>query len=382
MENINNAAKVLKRILFIITGLVGGGAEKALTNLLQAMDKEKYSVDVLVVFEDKLCDCKAEGVTYHTLFKSRSSLLYRIAKHLYLRLHNSTLLRCCTRCKIRNDYDIVVSFLEGDSLLYHSYLFDKASVNISWVHTDFVENHWSVRHFAGDDERKAYNALDKAVFVSEYIREQFQKVFPLPQKIKQYVCPNIVNEAEVLRKSEDMSVAITKRKFTVCSVGRLEEVKGYDMVIGAAQILKRRNRDVDFWIIGSGSQEEQLVAQLHQSDCSESVHFLGYKENPYPYMLRADVVLSSSRAEGLPLVLVEALFLGKPIVATKTKGALAILGNGTFGKVIDITPKAIADAVEEMLSIEHLRHYQAMSIAGKKQFDTNRILKQITEILE
>lgn len=372
----------MKRILFIITSLVGGGAEKALTNLLQAIDKEKYCVEVLVVFEDKLSECKTDCVTYYTLFKSRCSLLYRIVKHLYLNLHISGPLRYYTRRRIESDYDVIVSFLEGDSLLYHSYMFDKAGVNVSWVHTDFVENHWSVRHFAGDDERKAYNALDKAVFVSEYIREQFQKVFPLPQKIKQYVCPNIVNEAEVLRKSEDTSVVITKRKFTICSVGRLEEVKGYDMVIEAAQMLKKRNRDVDFWIVGCGSQEELLLAQLKQSECSDSVHFLGYKENPYPYMLSADVVLSSSRAEGLPLVLVEALFLCKPIIATKTKGALAILGNGALGKVIDITPKAIADAVEEMLSIENLYHYQALLIAGKKQFDTDRILKQIAEILD
>ena len=361
---------------------MGGGAEKALTNLLQAIDKEKYSVEVLVVFEDELCGCKTDGVTYRTLFKSRCSLLYRIAKHLYLNLYISSLLRYCTRHKIEGNYDVIVSFLEGDSLLYHSYLFDRAGANVSWVHTDFVENHWSVRHFVEKDERRAYNALDKVVFVSEYIREQFLKVFPLPQKIEQYVCPNIVNETEVLYKSKDTSVAIAKRKFTICSVGRLEEVKGYDMVIGAAQILKKRNRDVDFWIVGCGSQEERLLAQLKQSECSELVHFLGYKENPYPYMLSADVVLSSSRAEGLPLVLVEALFLGKPIIATNTRGALAILGNGSYGKIIDITPAAIADAVEEMLLIENLHHYQALSIAGKKQFDADRILKQIAKILD
>lgn len=372
----------MTRVLFIITGLEGGGAEKALVNLLRAMDKQAYNISVLVVFGDKVGTELIEGVTFYTLFKSSRSILYKIAKHLYLDGHIAALLSYLTRRRVPDYYDVIVSFLEGDSLLYHFFVFDRAQKNVSWVHTDFVENHWSARHFAGKDEEEAYSALNGVVFVSEYAQKQFNRTFHLAAEIKQYICPNIINETEIVQKSQEMVTDVVKRTFTVCSVGRLEEVKGYDMVIKAAKMLKQQGVDVDFWIIGTGSQEKNLTTLLSQTDCGDMVHFLGYKKNPYPYMRMADVFLSSSRAEGLPLVFGEAMCLGKPIVATRTIGALTMLKNGEYGEIVDIKPKAIADAIVEILpNNDILMHYGEMSQYGKNQFAAQNVVGVVTSIL-
>lgn len=371
----------MTRILFIITGLEGGGAEKALVNLLRAMDKQVYNVSVLVIFGDKVGTNIIEGITYYTLFGSNHSRVYKIAKHLYLDGHISTLLKYLTKRKVSDYYDVIVSFLEGDSFLYHSFVFDRALKNVSWIHTDFVENHWSARHFAGEDEKKAYSALNGVVFVSEYAQKQFNKIFHLPARIKQYICPNIINETEIVQKSQETVTDVIKRTFTICSVGRLEEVKGYDMVIEAARILKQRGVDVDFWILGTGSQEKRLRALIQEVGVDDIVHFLGYKKNPYPYMRLADVFLSSSRAEGLPLVFGEAMCLNKPIVATRTIGALTMLKNGEYGKIVDMSPCAIADIITE-IQMNHslLVHYCEMSRIGKKQFDAQNVLDVVTSV--
>ena len=63
----------MKHVLFIITGLVGGGAEKALVNLLAAIDQKRYKVDVLVAFADNIGQGQVSGVTYYTLFDTRHS---------------------------------------------------------------------------------------------------------------------------------------------------------------------------------------------------------------------------------------------------------------------------------------------------------------------
>ena len=194
----------MTRVLFIITGLEGGGAEKALVNLLRAMDKQTYNISVLVIFGDKKGTDIVDGVTYHTLFGNNHSIVYKIAKHLYLDWHTPALLTYLTRRKVPDYYDVIVSFLEGDSLLYHSFVFDRAQRNISWVHTDLVENHWSARHFVGEDEKKAYSTLNGVVFVSEYAQTQFNKVFHLSENIKQYICPNIINETEIVQKSQEL----------------------------------------------------------------------------------------------------------------------------------------------------------------------------------
>ena len=363
-----------KKILFIITGLVGGGAEKALMNLLGVIDKNAYDINLLVIFADRVGYEKISDVNVYTLFPAAKNILYKLAKHLYINLRIDILIRYITLKKIQIKYDTIVSFLEGDSLLYHSFLYDNANVNVSWVHTDFVENHWSERHFVGDDEFKAYTSLNKLVFVSEYAKKQFAKVFDLPHTIKQYVCANVINVDEIKTKSLEPINDIIKTKFTICSVGRLEEVKGYDMVINAAKVLKERNVDVDFWILGTGSQEKQLKEQLRQSQCEDMVHFLGYKDNPYPYMKSADVYLSSSYAEGLPLVLCEAQCLGKPIIATKTIGALQLLKNGTNSRLIDISAIAIADAVEEWMTNNNCVSTDDITF---REYHTNEIMELV-----
>lgn len=209
--------------------------------------------------------------------------------------------------------------------------------------------------------------------MSEYAKQQFAKVFPLPERIHQYVCANIINVEEIVSKSR-AAIDIQKKKFTICSVGRLEEVKGYDMVIAAARMLKNRNVDVDFWILGTGSQEKKLKEQLAQSQCEDMVHFLGYQSNPYPYMRAADIYLISSYAEGLPLVLYEALCLGKPIIATRTIGALEILKTDINSKIIEISADAIANNVEKFLLEQvRLRHFDKTSL----QYESKRILQQL-----
>ena len=363
-----------KKILFIITGLVGGGAERALLNLLGVIDKNAYDIHLLVIFADRVGSKKIADVNVCTLFPTAKSILYKLAKHLYINLGIDHLIRHITLRKVQKKYDTMVSFLEGDSLLYHSFLYDNANVNVSWVHTDFVENHWSKRHFVANDEYKAYVSLDKLVFVSEYAKKQFAKVFDLPDTVKQYVCANVINVDEIKAKSLEPIDDIVKTKYTICSVGRLENVKGYDMVIDAAKKLKERNVDVDFWILGTGSQEENLKELLIRNKCNDMVHFLGYKDNPYPYMKLADVYLSSSYAEGLPLVLCEAQCLGKPIIATKTIGALQLLKNCTSSRLIDISAIAIADAVEEWMTSNNFVCTDDITF---REYHTNEIMELV-----
>ena len=372
----------MKHVLFIITGLVGGGAEKALVNLLAAIDQKRYKVDVLVAFADNIGQGQVLGVTYYTLFDSHSNLWYKIAKHLYLNFHIPFLLRYMTRKQLHQSYDVIVSFLEGDSLLYHSFLFDRAEKNVSWVHTDFMENHWSQRHLVKQDEERAYAALDAIVFVSQMVREKFQLFFPQLKVTEEYVCPNLINMQEIKNKSRERIDDIEKRMFTICSVGRLEEVKGYDMLVEAASILQKRNVDVDFWVIGTGSIEGQLRQKLLEANVENRVHFLGYKSNPYPYMSMADVLISTSRAEGLPLFLSEAICLEKPIIATNTVGAKELLKDGKYGKLMEINPFAIADTIQHIISDSNeYMHYVRASVEAKQQLSSNEIFRILDRIL-
>lgn len=373
----------MKSILFIITSLHGGGAEKALLNLISNLDIQKYQVRVLTIFAEKR-HIKTKMVEQVCLFSSNRSLVYRCSKYMYQKFGINWFLRKLIRYKEKNQYDIIVSFLEGDSLLFHSFLFEQAGRNISWVHTDFIMNHWSIRHFYKQDELIVYNRLNAIGFVSKIAQTQFNQLYTVSPTVSQFVCPNIIDIDGIIQLSKD-KIELKKKRFTICSVGRLEEVKGYDLLIKSAKILQQEEYVFDLWIIGEGTQRVQLSNMIEEFHMQDNIHLLGYKENPYPYMSVSDLYISTSYAEGLPLVLCEAQCLSLPIIATRTIGAMKILADGRYGVLTDFDENDIAKKIQDVYEQEELRkRLIRQSQKQCQQFDDNNqyVISFVDKIFE
>ncbi|WP_436935633.1 glycosyltransferase [Halovenus marina] len=135
------------------------------------------------------------------------------------------------------------------------------------------------------------------------------------------------------------------------SVGRLEAQKDLKTWLRAFSRVHERRPQTRAIIAGKGSQREGLAAFAAKLGVDDAVSIPGYVDNPYGYMQRADVFLLSSRYEGLPTVLIEALACGCPIVATDClAGPREVLADGTYGQLVPVgdAPK-MADAVVETL---------------------------------
>jgi len=129
-------------------------------------------------------------------------------------------------------------------------------------------------------------------------------------------------------------------------VGRMGSQKNFSLLIRAfAQLC--RHREARLVLLGDGDERRALEALTHVLNVQDSVEFVGFEENPYKYMARADVFVLSSRSEGLPTVLIEALACGCPIVSTdSSEGVREILGNGEFGTLVPVGDReALADAI-------------------------------------
>lgn len=106
------------------------------------------------------------------------------------------------------------------------------------------------------------------------------------------------------------------------AVGRFNRQKGFDMLIDAfIEVIKER-KDVDLFIVGDytlggGEIYHNLMQKVADNGLGDLVHCVGYKDNPYVYLKNADSFVLSSRWEGLPNVLIEALYLGTPVAAFK-----------------------------------------------------------------
>ena len=136
----------------------------------------------------------------------------------------------------------------------------------------------------------------------------------------------------------------------VLAVGRLDPVKGFADLIRAFALV-RKNTMARLLILGEGDERANLQAQIDALSLRADVVLHGVTDNPYAYMKRACLLVLSSTREGLPTVLVEALGLGTPVVATDcVAGPSEILEAGRFGTLVpvgDVT--ALAGAISHVL---------------------------------
>jgi glycosyltransferase involved in cell wall biosynthesis len=137
----------------------------------------------------------------------------------------------------------------------------------------------------------------------------------------------------------------------ILAVGSLREQKGFSILIEAFALV-RRIRSARLLILGEGVDRPKLEALVKRLNLEKDVRLPGFILNPYPYMARASLFVLSSNWEGLPTVLIEALYCGVPVVATDCfSGPREILRNGRFGQLVPVGDKALlAKAIEESLS--------------------------------
>jgi glycosyltransferase involved in cell wall biosynthesis len=149
---------------------------------------------------------------------------------------------------------------------------------------------------------------------------------------------------------------VPPRRFVVGAVGRLSDEKGFDFLIRAADRLLREGVDLELWIVGTGDQEGplgRLVADLGRGD---RVRLLGYRAD-LPQLYEAmDVFALSSLREGLPNVLLEAMALEVPVLATRVAGVPRLLGEGAEGILIGPgDERQLADGLRRLLADAVLR---------------------------
>jgi glycosyltransferase involved in cell wall biosynthesis len=106
------------------------------------------------------------------------------------------------------------------------------------------------------------------------------------------------------------------------AAGRLTAQKGFDVLIDAMKVVHQALPAVRLTILGEGALKSDLKAQAERQGLSEVVQFAGFQSNPYPYFKHADLFVLSSRYEGLPNVILEALVLGTPVVAVDCPGGV------------------------------------------------------------
>ncbi len=378
----------MKKILIVIDNLCGGGAEKVLTDVLLNINRDKYDIDVLLINKIGVYIENLKEF-YNILYLSeyipnkKSNIMFRKFNTLIFKIKSNLMAgKYFANKLVNNCYDIEISFLEGMSAKFVGNRKNNAK-KIAWVHTD-LEKHKTINRAI---EKRCYNRMDKIVAVSNDSKKSIENLYPnLKNNIS--VIYNPVDARKITRLSndniDDKIYFESNNEVNFISIGRLNKVKGYDILLEVHKQLIEEGYKHNIYILGEGREYEDLNNYINRNNLNDTAHLLGFKKNPYPYLKQSDVFISSSRYEGFSLVIAESMVLGKPIIATSCTGPRELLNDGEFGILAEVeSVESLKEAMKAMIiSKEKIEYYSTKSLERSSIFDLNKTIKEVENLFD
>lgn len=355
-----------KKIIFVTKALWIGGIETALVNLLKYFDYDQYDVTLLVIkaeldmLEQIHPKCRVliadreETVTFQERYRysrlfhltEKSDAPSRLHKMMMwtvpiIRWAENRLYIRYIKKKMKNerfDTAVIYSDVAGETAIRAI----KADKYLMFYH------HGAMRHVYHD--KIAYKKCEKIIAVSEHQAEALRKFNPRYSG-KVTTIPNLTDVAGIRGKS----LALTREqfdttKFNIVSVGRVSHEKGMDLAVKAcAELVTEGNDNIRWWIVGDGPAMQEVKKMIKELHMEEYVITVGMQKNPYPYIRQADLYVQPSRFEAFGLTILEAMILGKAVLATDTMGAHEIINDGKNGQICDVTGQEMARQIKELI---------------------------------
>ena len=207
--------------------------------------------------------------------------------------------------------------------------------------------------------------VDREVCVSQGVKS-FTERHAHIRASRLAVIPNPVEEAPPARPRTEVrrEIGVASQDILVLSVGRLDRQKGYLHLVKAARELLRRDRRFFFAVAGEGGQRVELHAAIESAGISGNFRLLGWRGDTADLYHAADIFVLPSLWEGMPNALLEAVASGLPVVATEVEGCGEIVSGGETGLLVPpADARALAGALERLASDEDLAH--SLAEAGR-----------------
>ena len=348
------------RIALVIPHLGGGGAERSVLRLARGLIERGHGVDILVfkkinTLEDEIPPQARQFILKPGRvndFCDRIRLARRFGFRILRFLRRDLLgdARAVVAYIDKEKPDCILPSLPGaKSATLLALCFTEQKPVIIPMMRNVVMNR--KRRF-----RKLYAILfpiaDHIVTVSDGVADSLALKLGIPrEKVSRIYNPADTAEiAELARAVPDHPWMSDDGPPVILAAGRLARVKDFPTLLRAFRRVSR-NREVRLIILGEGSWRKRLENMVRKMDMEKKVSLPGWVSNPYAFMSRASVFVLSSKHEGLPGVLIQALACGCPCVSTNCPaGPAEILDNGRFGPLVPVgNPPALAAAMERVL---------------------------------
>ena len=376
----------MKKILIFVDSLNAGGVTKVLLDLLENINREKYDITVMTLYNQGVYINEVKRYAKYTYcFNIPDSNDHSLKAELYrkywggmLRLPESFMYKWF----VKEKYDIEIAFMHGWSTKFISGSNNKKSKKIAWVHADLVTWNRVDGVFKNlEHHKRAYSKFDEVLCVSQTVKEGVEKKYNIKNARVLY---NPINREKILKlsneKIEDIEIL---NKFKLISVGRLSEEKGYDRLLRVFKKLKSDGLDIELILVGNGDKYNELNEYIVENKLEKDVTLLGFKENPYKYVRASDLFICSSISEGFSLVIGEAMAIGIPVVSVDCQGPNEVLDFGKYGKLVSNNEENLYNGIKEMINNKVLyEKYKNKANERGKMFSINKFINEVENILD
>lgn len=377
-----------KRIAIFAEKLYGGGVEKILHIICHNFDYGKYDVTLYSSRYEEMPEDTYPADLHHNYyfdsFPGCSNLVTKFLGKAINKLKLFVYYRCSPqvfyKLFVRKKYDVGIAFIEG----YATRIVSGAPIDmkkICWVHTDMTDNHWTSVAFHSDKEEKSvYCSYDKVVCVSKKAECVARSLFGIQNTL---VLHNPIDVASVVLKSTVSKIEKRQNVIRIVSLGALIKVKGYERLLRVLRRLDQNGKSIELMILGEGSLRPEFETFIRNNNLQNVVKLIGFVDNPYPYLLSADIYVCSSYAEGFNTAITEALILGRAVVATDISGVREQLGeNSEYGIIVENSEEGIYCGLSKMMQNNNITYYQQKASERREVFNLNRQMQAIYNLIE
>ena len=388
-------------ILIFSQAMELGGVERSLLGLLDAIDYDRYDVDLflmrhsgaLMPYLNPKASLLPEIPQYASLAVPMASLLIngqlgvlcgrlkgKLAAKRFDKQHpgnkpsvtaltysHKYTLSAMPRISDKT-YDLAISFLTPH---YFARERVKAKKYAAWIHTDYT-----ALSFDRLEELTMWSGYDAICGVSEQASRSFQTAFPeLSDRVQtvENILPKELTAKQTEQPRTDMSSDGTIK---LLSVGRFCDAKNFDNVPDICRRLVADGLNVKWSLIGYGGDEPLIRQKIAEAGMQERVIILGKKDNPYPYMRACDLYVQPSRYEGKAVTVREAQLLARPVVITNYATSASQLEDGVDGVIVPMDNAGCAAGIAALLR-DPARMRQLAENCAKRDYTNSAEVEKI-----
>ncbi len=275
----------------------------------------------------------------------------------------------------REEYDLMIA-VSGANTILLGYIADRIRAKcISWEHSSF-EGYFDRKTGYYRNRMEVYRSCASKLSARVVLNRDIAHKYAVRLGLDTVLIPNPKSFSS--EKKADMD----SRCFVTC--GRVEREKGYDDLIEAFALFHEKNRAWKLLIIGGGSMEQKLHALIQERKLDDCVTITGYIHEVKENLLKGSVFMMTSRWEGFPMTVTEALEMGLPVIAYDIPAMEPLVTDGTEGRIVPAFQRdRLVEAMEEITADPAMRRRMSENALAKAQtLRPEEIVKQWLVLIE